>query len=100
MDIRKTRIRSLALGMLLLGATAISGCSTGTNDGDASVEKGGPKDKNPTEHNVEAQRQPNTDTTGNMDQPYEETDAANDKNVDGMADEPGTTSEHQDPQKQ
>jgi hypothetical protein len=98
MKIKNKRIHSLTLAFLLLAGLGLSGCSTGTKDGDVNVEEGGYKDKDPTEHNVETKDQPSTDTT-NMTEPYERTEAATDKDVDGKADQPGTTSEHNDPQK-
>jgi hypothetical protein len=98
MKIMNKQIRPLALTFLLLGGLGFSGCSTGTQDGDVSVEKGKFKDKDPTEHNVEAKGQPSTDTTGNMAAPYEKTDNATDQDANGVADQPGTKSEHKDPQ--
>jgi hypothetical protein len=91
-------IRVLALAMLLLGGVGVSGCSTGTKDGEVSVEKSDAKDKDPTEHNenAEAQGQPSIDTSTmeNMEKPYEETNNARDRDADRMADQPGTKSEH------
>jgi hypothetical protein len=101
MKLIKAQIRTLAGAVLLMGA-GLSGCSTGTKDGDVSVEKGDPKDKDPTEHNENAQGQPpiDTSTTENMAKPYEKTDGAPDKDADGMADQPGTKSEHTTPEDQ
>jgi hypothetical protein len=91
------QIRVLALAMLLLGGFGVSSCSTGTKDGDVSVEKGGPKDKDPTEHNenAEAQGQPSIDTSTmeNMEKPYEKAEKGTDKNTDRVVDEPGTQSD-------
>jgi hypothetical protein len=94
MKIIDNQIRPLTLALLLTGGLAFSSCSTGTKDGDASVEKSDYKDKDPNEHNVEASGQPSTDTTGNMAEPYERAEKTTDKNSDGMADTPGTQSEH------
>lgn len=90
------QIRALALGVLLTGGLGLSSCSTGTKDGDVNVEQGGPKDKDPAEHNVKAQGQPSTDTSTmeHMEKHYEKAEKASDKDGDRVADEPGTKSEH------
>jgi hypothetical protein len=90
------QIRALGLAALLVGGLGISSCSTGTKEGDVSVEKGSPKDKDPTEHNVEAQGQPSTDTSTmeHMEKPYEKAEKTTDKDGNRVADDPGTTSEH------
>jgi hypothetical protein len=89
------QFRTLMLAVLLLAGLGLSSCSTGTKEGDVSVEKGGPKDKDPTEHNVEAQGQPRTDTSTmeNMEKPYQEAEKASDRDGDRVADPPGTKSE-------
>lgn len=91
------QIRGLMLAVLLLAGLGLSSCSTRTKEGDVSVEEGGPKDKDPTEHNVEAQGQPRTDTSTmeHMEKHYDKAERATDKDADRQADTPGTKSEHQ-----
>jgi hypothetical protein len=91
------QIRTLALAVLLLGGLGLSSCSTGTKEGDVNVEKGGPKEKDPTGHNVETQGQPRTDTSTmeHMEKPYEKAEKASDKDGDRVADDPGTRSDNQ-----
>jgi hypothetical protein len=64
------------------------------------VESSDAKDKDPTEHNENAQGNPRTDTTTteNMEKTYDKTNGARDINADGKADKPGTTSEHTTPE--
>lgn len=95
MKIINKQTRSLVLAMLLIGGLGFSSCSTGTQDGDVSVEKGDYKDKNPTEHNVQGNPQPSTDTSAQMAEPYEKSEGFSDRDADGKDDKAGgVTSEH------
>jgi len=92
MKIISANFKTVAFAFLLsigLGATA---CSNNTSEGKVSVEESDFKDKNPTEHNENANNtgMPSTDTTQQMGDAYEKVDGdkgVSDSDNDGKADQ-------------
>ncbi|WP_026463150.1 hypothetical protein [Adhaeribacter aquaticus] len=90
MKILSEKIKTIGLAFLIGVSVSMGACSTGTSEGEVSVEESDAKDKDPTEHNVngKSSAQISTDTV-DMDNAYERTDGdkgVHDRDNDGMAD--------------
>ncbi len=88
MKLLSEKIKIAAIICLFNLSLGTAGCSTGTGEGETNVEESDAKDNNPNEHNRTTSIQPVPQDSAEIDDAYEKTDEAHDRDNDGLADQP------------